>query len=303
MRILVTGSSGTIGTRLCERLLQDGVEVVGADIRANAWNKKIDALTHRADLRDEKSLDGLKGDFDLIVHLAANARVYDLVKKPKDAFDNIAMTFNVLEFARNRGVGRVMFASSREVYGNFGEARKSEGEVSLSRCESPYAASKMAGEALVTSYDKCYGIKSVIFRFSNVYGMYDESDRLVPILIRKLGRNEDVQIFGEDKSLDFTYIDDTVDGILATIKRFDAAAGKTINIATGRGTRLVEVAEKMKELMKSSSKLIIAASRTGEVTKYVADLSLAQETLGYAPKVSLEEGLKRSIDWYTGRSE
>jgi UDP-glucose 4-epimerase len=129
--------------------------------------------------------------------------------------------------------------------------------------------------------------------------MYDDSDRLVPLLFRKLGRNEEVTLFGEDKSLDFTYIDDTVDGIIAAINKFDAARGKTLNLATGKGTRLVEVAEKMKAMMKSSSKFIITASRTGEVTKYVADLSLATATLGYEAKVSLEEGLRRSIEWYT----
>ena len=152
MNILVTGSSGTIGTRLCETLLQKGWNVAGIDWEKNKWQPSVEAITTHIDMRDEKALAAWtpKQPIDAIVHLAANARVYELVEHPDRARDNFLTLFNALELARKHGIARFLFASSREVYGNAQHDVYEESMVHVEHCESPYTASKLAGEALRT---------------------------------------------------------------------------------------------------------------------------------------------------------
>jgi len=304
MKILVTGSSGTIGTRLCERLLEEGHDVLGIDWVHNKWQPGIEKLTTILDLRDEKKLKAKSYNLkaDLIVHLAANARVYELVEHPDRARDNMLTTFNMLEFARTNGVKRFIFASSRESYGNTGIDKYTEDLVRVHNCESPYTASKIAGEALSEAYRRCYGIDHVTLRFSNVYGMYDDSIRVVPLFIRLARSNEPLTVFGKDKCLDFTYIDDAVSGIISGIEKFDSAKNDTYNLAYGEGTTIVHLAEEVKRLLKSSSEIQVGKSRTGEVIRYVADISKAQKKLGYAPKTPFSEGIKKTVEWYLKNS-
>ncbi|MDO8468862.1 MAG: SDR family NAD(P)-dependent oxidoreductase [Candidatus Peribacter sp.] len=300
MKILVTGSSGTIGTRLCERLLEQQFEVVGADWEPNKWQPAVEQLTVRIDLRDESQLKAQSSKLkaDVVIHLAANARVYELVENPDRARDNMLTTFNALEWARLNGVKRFVFASSRETYGNSGAEKYREDMVRVENCESPYTASKIAGEALVESYRRCYGMETVIVRFSNVYGMYDDSQRVVPLFIRQTKKNEPLVVFGKDKSLDFTYIDDAVDGLLLILKNFTKANGQTINLAFGEAHSIMELAELIKKLMGSTSEVTATSSRTGEVTRYTADISKARKILGFDPKVPFVEGVKKSVEWY-----
>lgn len=299
MRILVTGSSGTIGTRLCEKLLERGDDVTGIDWVRNKWQPSINAVTRLVDLRDEKAIAQADlPDADAIVHLAANARVYELVENPDRARDNFLTVFNTLEFARTRGIKRFIFASSRESYGNIGAAAYSEDMVRVENCESPYTASKVGGEALVEAYRRCYGIDQITFRFSNVYGMYDDSIRVVPLFIRLARKNEPLTVFGKDKCLDFTYIDDTVTGIIQSLDRFESAKNATYNLAFGEGTTIIKLAEEVKRLLGSSSPVTLGPSRTGEVIRYVADISKARKNLGYDPKTSFAEGIKKAVEWY-----
>jgi UDP-glucose 4-epimerase len=296
--ILVTGSSGTIGTALCESLLTQGNSITGVDIRHNKWNDQIDKLTIISDLRKANFHTALKQDVDLIIHLAANARVYDLVERPKLARDNFLMVFNVLEFARANNIKRLVFASSREVYGNSDNAYRAENDLSVSNCESPYSATKLAGEALFHSYFYCYDIGSVILRFSNVYGKYDDSNRVIPVFMRRSMQHKNLIVFGKQKMLDFTYIDDCIKGIVRVIEKFDQVRGNTFNIATGKGTSIMHVADMIKDKTVSNSRIIIKESRTGEVTSFIADITKAKRLLGYDPKVSIQEGIKRSFEWY-----
>lgn len=116
---MVTGSSGTIGTALCEKLLNKGFNVVGVDIKPNKWNEKVQEVIINLDLRDKDLIiDKLPKDIDLVIHLAANARVYNLVIDPSLARDNFLISFNVLEYMRNAGIKKLIFSSSRDVYGN-----------------------------------------------------------------------------------------------------------------------------------------------------------------------------------------
>ncbi len=298
-RIIVTGSSGTIGTRLCERLLADGgCTVRGVDWRPNPWSQAVQEITTLADLRDPVAVERMGGAADLVVHLAANARVYDLVVEPAKARDNLLTVYNTLEHCRRHGIPRFVFASSREVYGNTGKALHGEPEAHVDHAESPYSASKLAGEALVRSYQQCYGLDFVIFRFSNVYGMYDDSDRVVPQFIRQTQAGEDLTVFGRDKLLDFTYIDDAVDGVLLALQRFAEARNEAYNLACGVGTTILEVAEAVREHLGATNAIHLGEPRTGEVVQYVADIGKARERLGFDPKVSFREGIARSVAWY-----
>ncbi len=301
MNILVTGSSGTIGTRLCETLLDMGHTVVGADWEKCKWQKRIEDLRIDIDLRDASQFSKLPTDIDLIVHLAANARVYELVEHPERALDNCIDTFNVLEFARKNGIKRMMFASSRETYGNIhlpNGQKYSEDKAHFMTCESPYAASKIAGEALFESYKRCYDIETVIIRFSNVYGMYDDSIRVVPLYFRSAKAGTPLKVFGKDKCLDFTYIDDAVHGVTSVITHWDKAKNETYNLAYGEGTTILHLAERMKELLKSNSPIELGNARTGEVTHYIADISKAKKTFGYNPQTPFDRGIEKAVEWY-----
>ena len=301
MKILVTGSSGTIGTCLCEFLLEKNFDVTGLDILPNRWNTKINSLTKLIDLRYPEQLQELPTDFDLIIHLAANARVFNLVVNPDLARDNFLMLYNVLEFSRKNKINKFIFSSSREVYGNSGSIMHNENESCIRHCESSYTATKIAGEAMIHAYNQCYGINFIICRFSNVFGRYDYSDRVIPLFISKTLKNEDIHIFGRDKILDFTYIEDVVDGILKAIDRFESAKNEIYNIATQRGYSIEQVAQNIISLTESKSKLIFEPSRPGEVTRFVADITKATAILGFTPTTSLVQGIQKSIEWYRSR--
>lgn len=301
MHVLVTGSSGTIGTRLCERLLEDGHTVSGIDWVPCKWQPKVKELTTLIDMRDKAKVMAYKpqSTVDAIVHLAANARVYELVENPDRALDNFITLFNALEMARALGVKKFVFASSRESYGNIKADRYTEDLARVENCESPYTASKIGGEALVEAYTRCYDIDHIIVRFSNVYGMYDDSIRVVPLFIRKCRKNEPITVFGKDKCLDFTYIDDAVSGVMLMLEKFDGAKNQTINLAYGEGTTLIHLAERVKELLGSTSDVSVGMPRIGEVVRYVADVSKAKMLLGYDPKTKFDEGIEKSVEWYT----
>lgn len=301
-KILVTGSSGTVGTRLCEILLEKGYDVKGIDIAPNKWNEKVNNVTTIADLRDISIFKGFE-KFDLVIHLAAHARVYNSVVNPQLSKDNFDMVFNVMEFVRKNGIKRVFFSSSREVYGNTpGKVVHKEEDAVVTLAESPYSATKLAAEAFIRSYKECYGIDFVILRLSNVYGMYDESDRVVPLFIRMINENKDVTVFGEKKLLDFTYIDDTVDGFIKCIENFDKVKNNTFNIASGAGIKIIEVARIIQKKLGKDIKIGVKESRTGEVMEYIADISKIKKFIDYSPKTSIEDGIEKAIEWFKSQN-
>ncbi|UCD63824.1 MAG: NAD(P)-dependent oxidoreductase, partial [Candidatus Zixiibacteriota bacterium] len=241
--VMVTGSSGTVGTALVQGLVAKNYNVIPLDIKHCYWDAAIDRRTVFHDLRRPLDKLRVRRTPDIIIHLAANARVHDLVVNPRRALDNYLMTHNILEFARQRGVSRFVFASSREVYGDSKSGqRRPESDTHVTRIKSPYTASKFAAEALVHSYHECYGIRPVIVRLSNVYGRYDVSERAVPLFIYYAVRNRDISIFGKEKSLDFTYTDDAIAGLIGIVRGFDRVAPETFNISAGKSRRIIDVA-------------------------------------------------------------
>lgn len=295
--IIITGSSGTVGNELAEQLLERDYEVTGVDYTENRWSDRVDQNTVYADLRKYSATNDLPDDADLIVHLAANARVHKLIKNPNLAKENIETTYNIAEYAR-RSDTNIVFASSREVYGNRGKLIYNESDTYIDECESPYTASKIAGESVINAYQECYDIESCILRFSNVYGRFDASDRVVPLFIAQATRGENMTIYGSSKVLDFTYLDDCVNGIISTIENFEKAKRTTFNIASGTGTSLLKLAELIIEHTNSKSTLSVKPNRTGEINRYVADISKAQKILDFHPSHSLKSGLEQTTEWY-----
>jgi UDP-glucose 4-epimerase len=309
VKVLVTGSSGQIGTNLALRLQRDGHEVYGVDKRQNTWTDGFpyllqDLAGHYAPFRG-----GINGveypEVDLVVHLAAHAKVHQLVRQPHRALENAVMTFNVLEYARLSHIP-IVFSSSREVYGDVHRFEEYTEQVAdFAFAESTYSASKIAGEAFIYSYARCYGLPYLVFRFSNVYGRFDNDlqrmVRVIPLFIHSMLRDEPITIYGgHDKTLDFTYVDDCIEGIVRGIEGLAAGrvVNQTINLAFGQGNTLVHCAELIAGALDTTPKMTLAPSLLGEVTHYVADLSKARSLLGYDPKVPLEEGIQHAVAWF-----
>jgi nucleoside-diphosphate-sugar epimerase len=301
MKILVTGSAGMIGSALSEALLEAGHELLGVDRQLNVWSARVEDLTLHIDLTDNEALSDLPAS-DVVVHLAANARVHELVLDPARALENIQSTFQALEHARRSGA-RFIFASSREVYGNQpGRERYAEGDVDLSVVESPYSASKLSGEALTRAYGNVYGIPWTIVRFSNVYGRNDLSERFIPIAFRRALEGTRLTIYGRDKRLDFTYLDDAIAGLLAIIERSRVASGQVFNVSGGAAHSLIETAQLVAAAVDLPLETVIEEPRPGEVIAYEADLGQAERLLDYRPQVPLDRGIELAAEWYRMRS-
>ena len=307
MRILITGSSGQIGTNLALRLLDEGHSVYGIDIRPNTWTDRIETLLQDLSVQYSSFVQGIghaayPQDIDAVVHLAAHAKVHELVQQPDRALENITMVFNALEYCRNHNLP-IIFSSSREVYGDIHRYITDESHADFAFTESPYSASKISGEALVYSYAQCYKLRYLIFRFSNVYGRFDNDiermERVIPLVVRKIGERKPITIFGENKMLDFTYIDDCTDGIVRGIKLLvdESEVNETINLACGEGHSLIAMAEHVGETLGLEPNITVEPSRIGEVTHYVADISKARSVLGYEPSTPLKDGIRKAVQW------
>ena len=307
MNVLITGSSGQIGTNLALRLLEQGNTVLGIDIRPNPWTDRFPTLLQDLSMPYQQFHRGLGHvtypmDIDLVVHFAANAKVHELVEQPDRALANITMTFNVLEFCRHNQLP-LIFSSTREVYGDIHHYITEETYADFAFTESPYSASKIAGEALVYSYARCYDLRYLVFRFSNVYGRYDNDiarmERVIPLFIHKIYNDEPLTIYGEDKLLDFTYIDDCIDGVLRGIDLITGTqeANHTINLAYGQGNSLVAMANYIGKSLGKEPTITIKPTRKGEVTRYIANIGRARALLGYTPQTPLEQGISKTVAW------
>ena len=301
MKVLITGSSGQIGTNVALALLERGDKVLGIDCRDNEWTERIETVC--MDLAEVTVEDLPAGPFDVVLHFAAYAKVYELVERPHRAMANIKMLFNVLEYCRRNAVPMI-FSSSREVYGDIHHHVTHEALADFVVAESPYSASKISGEALIYSYNQCYGLPYLVFRFSNVYGRYDNDaqrmERVVPLFIERIAHDQPVTIYGQEKVLDFTYVDDCTGGI---IRAADAlVAGKvvnqTINLAYGQGWTLVDVVNLISLGLNKRAQVTYESSRQGEVMRYVADIGKARDLLDYQPGTPLSGGIPKTLDWW-----
>lgn len=299
--VLVTGSSGMIGTALVERLLNDGNKVYAVSRSPNHWVEKVEDCTIHTDLTDGYS--ALPEDVDTIVHLAAVSQIDALREDPTLAQANIEMTSTILEYAREIE-SNLLFASSREVYGDHDGTLRGEENVDIRAGRNPYAASKAAGEALIESYDTCYdNVRTCILRFTNIYGRYDASNRVIPIFIARASQNKKLVIHGEPMIRGFLYIDDCIEAIHRAIDSFEAVQGRVLNVGSGRVHSLLEVAGRVVESVNSDSEIIESENSDRTDDRYILDTSAIESTINWTPEHSLAAGIDATVKWYLNQEE
>ena len=310
---LITGIGGFIGSSLARELLQRGEQVRGVDYFSTGRRGDLAEILRQIDFReaDILDLDAIRQactGADYVLHQAAIPSV------PKSVLDPIANnranvdgTVNVLVAARDAKVKRVVFAASSSVYGDTPTLPKHE--AMTPDPISPYAVAKLASERYLISFYRCYGLETVALRYFNIFGpRQDPSSTYSGVLakfITQMLANQPPTIFGDgEQSRDFTYIDNAVEANLLACKAPAAeAAGKVFNVATGRRVSLKETFQALQRLTSYSGSPLYAAERGGDIKHSLADISLAEKHLAYKPKVSFEEGRRRTVDWDRGSSK
>ncbi len=305
---LITGIGGFIGSSLAHELLRRGEKVRGVDNFATGRRENLAPILKQIDFREKDILDldamtkACTG-VDYVLHQAAIPSV------PKSVLDPIASnranadgTLNVLIAARDAKVKRVIFAASSSIYGDTPTLPKHE-----RMCPdpiSPYAVAKLASERYMISFYRCYGLETVCLRYFNIFGpRQDPSSPYSGVLakfITQMLRGQQPTIFGDgEQSRDFTYIDNAVEANLLACKAPAAqVAGKVFNTATGRRVTLNETFKLLQNLTSYSGSPVYNAERGGDIKHSLADISAAEEHLGYKPKVNFEDGLRQTVDWY-----
>lgn len=303
---LVTGGAGFIGSHIAAALVERGDLVRVLDNLSTGHRSNLDQLEGRIEFlegdlirRDdvESALDGV----EVVFHQAALASVPRSVAAPLDT--NAACvtgTVNLLDAARQAAVRRVVFAGSSSVYGD--QPFASKREIDLPSPLSPYAAAKLAGEYYLKAFTSTYGLETVTIRYFNVFGPRQDPNSqysaVIPLFVTAMLRGKQPTIFGDGtQSRDFTYVENVVAGNLAAADAA-AAVGKSINVACGRQTDLLELVASINRVLGTDIEPVFDDPRLGDVKESLADITLAREALDYEPKVSFDEGLRRSIEYY-----
>jgi UDP-glucose 4-epimerase len=321
---LITGGCGFIGTALVRSLGQEGGHAVRVvDNFAVGTREDLAAASdfvevspgELAPMTPEERIELVAGDItdddlallaargaDVIVHFAANTGVMPSVEDPRaDCMSNVVGTLNYLEAARHAGVGRFVFASSGGTV--IGEAEPPIHEEMVPHPVAPYGASKLAGEGYCSAYFQTFGIETVALRFGNVYGpLSGHKNSVVARFIKRAVEGEVLEIYGDGtQTRDFIYVDDLIQAVrlAATV---DGAGGEVFQIATSAETTVQELTDRLLPALAAAGVKDIevrkTAARRGEVRRNYADTSKAQRMLGWKAEVGLDEGLKRTVDWF-----
>jgi UDP-glucose 4-epimerase len=303
LRVLVTGATGFIGSHLCLRLLDLGMEVHGLDDLSRGSLKRAKILEnsgmslHKADVRDWATVHEVLHEVkpDAVIHLAALISVEESIRMPELYMEvNAEGTRNIVRAASNVGSGRLIYASSAAVYGN--PIRLPITEDHPTSPLSPYGLSKLMGERYVTS-EFIGREKPVILRIFNVYGpgQNPEYAGVITKFMERLSQGDPPIIFGDgEQTRDFIHVDDVVE---AFIRSLDTPLNETavLNVGSGRPFKIIELARMMIRLYGLNVEPIHVPPRPGDVRGSYADISLAKRLLRWNPKISLEEGLRRLI--------
>lgn len=268
MNFILTGHKGLIGSFLLKKLIEQGHKPIALiDIRSEEDIRKIDSL------KIDKKV-------DIMIHLAAFCKINKSISSPELPYEhNVHGTYRILEFCRKHKIPKILFTSSTRV---------------LYPEKNPYTASKIYGEELVKAYSNSYGIEYIIIRPSTVYGPFNDfTKRLVDIYLLNLLQEKTLEIYGnENKTLDFTYVDDFVDGLLLTLDK----KNKEYNISYGKGVKIKDVAEFLIKLHgKGTYKFLPPEiAQPQEVEVNISEIN----NLGYKPKVDVFQGLEICYNWY-----
>ncbi len=315
---LVTGAAGFIASHVADRLLQEGWTVYGIDNfdpyydPAQKRRNIARALDHEAyrfrevDVRDAESLEAV---FDaaepaLVVHLAARPGVRASIEEPRLYVEvNELGGVNVLEACVRHGKPALVFASTSSVYGNTSQTPFREDDPALDLL-SPYAASKRSAELMTRTFHGLHALPTAIVRFFTVYGPRGRPDMAVHKFTEALKRGEELVLHGEETARDFTYIEDIVDGVLgATRWLANGGALDTFNLGRSEPLRTRHLIELLGKLLGVEPKVRLGTLQPGESKATAADVSKAAAAFGYAPHVSLEQGLTRWLEWYESSPE
>ncbi len=312
-RVLVTGAAGFIGSHVVEALLAQGSEVVGIDnfdpfyARSMKERNLAEVGTRSGfrfreqDMLDVPALRTLLDPDTVLVHLAAKAGVRPSIEDPVGyARANVTGTAAVLEAARQAGVSRIVFGSSSSVYGDSTPAPFREDAIATVPV-SPYAATKRAGELLLSSVTPIYGFKAASLRFFTVYGPRQRPDLAIHSFARKMVEGRTLTLFGDGtQARDYTYCDDIVAGVLAAIAwTATAAVGvETFNLGGNRSIQTEAMVAEIGRALGVEPKIEWAPMQPGDVQQTAADLTKSIAVLGYAPKVPFASGVRRFTRWF-----
>jgi UDP-glucuronate 4-epimerase len=310
MRILVTGGAGFIGSHLVEKLLATGHDVSVLDDfndfydprikEANAAGFVAHVPIHRVDLRDGDAVAGVfqREKFDAIVHLAARAGVRPSIQEPKLYSDtNVSGTLHLLEAARLTGIERFIFASSSSVYGICKTVPFSE-DFHLTQTISPYAATKVAGEFLCSTYSHLYRMRIVALRFFTVYGARQRPDLAIHQFTRKINAGQPIDQFGDGTTRrDYTYIDDIIQGVTASID-YNGPLYDVFNLGESDTIQLKDLIAAIEQALGKKAKINQLPEQPGDVPLTCADISKARKLLNYNPTTPLSAGLPKFVDWF-----
>jgi nucleoside-diphosphate-sugar epimerase len=306
LRVLVTGGGGFIGCHLVERLLRDGHDVRVLDNfstgrRENLVERLADVELVEGDMQSYERVSTAVRDCDVVLHQAALPSVPRSVQDPLTSnATNVTGTLNVLLASRDGGVRRVVFASSSSIYGASPGMPKQEDMIPLPI--SPYAVAKLAGEGYCRSFHEVFGLETVSLRYFNVFGPRQDPlsqyAAVIPNFIAALLASEQPVVYGDgEQARDFTFVENVVEGNLLAITA-DGVAGKVYNVASGGRLSLNALLEKLRAITRCEVDARHEEARPGEVRESQADVSRAGRELGYRPGVTVEEGLRRTVEWY-----
>jgi nucleoside-diphosphate-sugar epimerase len=302
-RVLITGVAGFIGSNLANKLLAEGYHVVGLDNLSTGTRENVPAAVefHQGDIRN-RNLYPLFQGVDAVFHLAAKTSLPACLKDPVEAADiNVTGTANVLEACRQAAVRRVVYADTSAEYEGVPDVPS---RVERIRPVSAYAISKRGGALFCEMYQRFYGLDIITVRYFNVYGPAQDWMRIFPPVVSsfttQLLSGKQPTIYGTgEKRRDFVYVDD-VNDLHLTILRDDCARGGTFNVGSGSNYSINEMFELIEAELKTGLKPKYAPELPGEAEVTLAEISNSL-ALGWRPKVSLREGLRRSIDYYRER--
>ena len=315
MSVLVTGSAGFIGSHLVDQMLDRGEEVVGFDNFDEFYDRGIKeenlaaANDHdrfsliEGDVRDRSKLSGLPDSIDTIVHVAARAGVRPSIRDPLVYTDvNIMGTALLLELARERGIRSFVFASSSSVYGNNRKVPFSEKD-SVDRPISPYAATKRAGELLCYTQTHLHATSCICLRFFTVYGPRQRPDLAIRKFSRLLLSGQELPCFGDGTtSRDYTFVADIIQGVTAAVdlSRREDRRFEVVNLGESRTVTLSEMIRVIGEVFDRKPRVTSLPAQPGDVERTHADVSKAQEILGYRPSTQFLDGMRAFASWYEG---
>ena len=309
---LVTGAAGFIGSHLVQRLLGRGERLVCLDnldgyYAAELKRRNLEqALGGEAgcfvdgDFRDRRLLAELfaGGEIETVAHMGARAGVRASLEAPEPYFDiNVSGTLGLLEACREHGVGRFVYASSSSVYGAASDGRPAVEDVTPCLPLSPYGASKLAGEGLCSAYAHLTGMTVIALRFFTVYGPRQRPDMAIRRFVQMIEEGQEVPVYGDGHSLrDYTFVSDTVSGVEAAL-RAEAEGYQAVNLGRGEPVELLKLIGVIEEALGKRAKLRFLPEQPGDPAATCADITRARGLLGYAPEVSIEDGVRRFARW------